>query len=96
MTPLEIMVAIHHATTGGMREFIPASPVSADIEHRMRTVGLLRLRQVREPGQSSYEPTPGLAVYLSALCAVSWPVQVWTMPEAQKVAHEQENSEVAP
>lgn len=94
MTPLEILIAIHHAV--GVGEYKPAAPIVSQIEERMCRAGLLRLRQVREPGMSTYEATAGLALYLKALRSVPWPVQVWQMPEPQETARGQENHEVAP
>lgn len=83
VSPLEISIALHYhcrvddyGRHNGDNNF--DAPAVVDTLARFVEAGLLTVDQ---DGIPSYRATPGLAVWVDAICSVPLPVQQWIIPK---------------
>lgn len=81
-SPLEISIAIHYhcrvddyGRHNGDNNF--HAPAVMEAIGRFQEAGLLTLTD----GIPSYRATPGLAVWVDAICSVPMPIQQWVIPK---------------
>lgn len=77
MTPLEIQIGIHYATT--MSDFRDLdAPAIGEAINRFVDLGML---EVTPDGRSAYAATHGMRMWVESLCQSPLPERRWVFPE---------------
>lgn len=81
VTPLHIEIAMHYHCRTGQYEMVTTNETRRQYADDLVDAGMLK--RVPGPGPQAtveYASTPGLAVWIKAICSVPFPVQQWVIP----------------
>lgn len=88
VTPLHIEIAMHYHCRTGQYEMVTTNETRRRYADDLADAGLLtRVPDAGSDAIVNYLPTPGLAVWIEAICSVQFPVQQWVIPTLEGRPH---------